>query len=122
MFRSPLMLGAELTMMDDWTLSLLTNKRVLALLEDGYTARQVMRDKSQAVWMSKKKDKAYVALFNLSDEDRLCETTIEELEACMNVDICAETAEELWTDEVLPVEKALSVVIPAHGVKVYELI
>lgn len=122
MFRSPLMLGAELTMLDDWTLSLLTNERVLALLEDGHTARQVMRDKTQAVWVSKKADKTYVALFNLSDEDRLCEITIEELEACMNVDICARTAQELWTGEMITVDNTVSAVIPAHGVKVYELV
>ena len=31
-FRSPLMVGAELTKLDDWTLKLLTNKKVLRLI------------------------------------------------------------------------------------------
>ena len=34
MFRSPLMIGAELTKMDDFTLSLLTNKELLVLLSE----------------------------------------------------------------------------------------
>ena len=35
MFRSPLMIGAELTKMDDFTLSLLTNKELLVFLPRG---------------------------------------------------------------------------------------
>lgn len=120
-FRSPLMLGAELTMLDEWTLSLLTNRRVLSLLEDGHKAVQVMRDASQAVWMSRKKDRTYVALFNLSDEERLCKTTMKELESCINVDICPENAEELWMGESILVKDKLEAVIPAHGTKLYEL-
>ncbi|MCD7885224.1 MAG: glycoside hydrolase family 27 protein [Lachnospiraceae bacterium] len=52
MFRSPLMLGAELTKLDDWTLSLLTNREVLSLLEDGRHGAQVQRTKEYAVWVS----------------------------------------------------------------------
>ena len=37
-FRSPLMVGAELTKLDDWTLSLLTNREVLSLWRTAITA------------------------------------------------------------------------------------
>lgn len=50
MFRSPLMIGAELTMLDEWTLSLLTNREVLALLQEGRHGVQVQRTKEFAVW------------------------------------------------------------------------
>ncbi len=50
MFRSPLMIGAELTMLDEWTLSLLTNREVLALLQEGRHGVQVRRTKDCAVW------------------------------------------------------------------------
>lgn len=36
MFRSPLMIGAELTQMDDFTLSLLTNKELLVLPSEDF--------------------------------------------------------------------------------------
>lgn len=121
-FRSPLMLGAELTMLDEWTLSLLTNKKVLALLEDGYTSRQVMRNDIQAVWASTRDNRGYAALFNLSDEERVCEATMEELTECLFVDIPVNNALELWTDEQTMVKNGkLSTKIPAHGAKLFEL-
>ena len=49
-FRSPLMVGAELTKLDDWTLSLLTNREALSLLEDGHHGVQVQRTQDYAVW------------------------------------------------------------------------
>ena len=52
MFRSPLMLGAELTKLDDKTLSLLTNRDVLSLLTDSCGAEQVRRDDTSAIWKS----------------------------------------------------------------------
>lgn len=122
MFRSPLMLGAELTMLDDWTLSLLTNRKVLALLEQGHTARQVMRDERQAVWASTKNGRLYAALFNLSDETKICEITADEVNQSLFVDIPVYKSEELWTDEQEKVKNGkLSTEIPPHGVKLYEL-
>ena len=53
-FRSPLMLGAEMTKLDDKTLLLLTNERVLALLGSDYRGVQVERDEYHAIWASKK--------------------------------------------------------------------
>ena len=41
MFRSPLMIGAELTKMDDFTLSLLTNKELLVLLSEDFRGEQL---------------------------------------------------------------------------------
>ncbi len=43
MFRSPLMIGAELTKMDDFTLSLLTNKELLVLLSEDFRGEQLRR-------------------------------------------------------------------------------
>lgn len=53
-FRSPLMLGAEMTKLDDKTLLLLTNERVLALLGSDYRGVQVERDEYHVIWASKK--------------------------------------------------------------------
>lgn len=43
MFRSLLMIGAELTKMDDFTLSLLTNKELLVLLSEDFRGEQLRR-------------------------------------------------------------------------------
>ncbi|MDR3173017.1 MAG: glycoside hydrolase family 27 protein [Treponema sp.] len=70
-FRSPLMMGGELSGNDEWTLSLLTNGEVLDVLKKGTGPRQLRRDDKEAVWMSDAPEgKINLALFNLSDESR----------------------------------------------------
>ncbi|SKA85471.1 Alpha galactosidase A [Clostridium sp. USBA 49] len=69
-FRSPLMIGAELTKLDDKTLTLLTNKEVIHLIMDSKDAVQIRRDDYHAIWLSKDNNdgSSYIAFFNLSDE------------------------------------------------------
>ena len=72
MFRSPLMIGAELTQMDDFTLSLLTNKELLVLPSEDFRGEQLRRSDGEADWKntSTKTGMITAALFNLSDTDR----------------------------------------------------
>lgn len=69
-FRSPMMLGAELPKLDEWTLSLLTNARVLRLLENSSEAKEYHRDENVIVWKAKGRydDKEYVAIFNITEK------------------------------------------------------
>ena len=75
-FRSPLMLGAELTLLDGETLSLITNPAVLRLATHGRNPRQLERGREKgserAVWASDDAEDGsrYLALFNLSDGER----------------------------------------------------
>ena len=68
-FRSPMMLGAELPELDDWTLSLITNQRVLYLLENSSHAKEVFRNDKMIVWkaVGRYDDKKYTAIFNIAD-------------------------------------------------------
>lgn len=97
-FGSPLMLGAELTKLDDWTLNLLTNKTLLSLLSVEHKGRQVYRDESYGIWYcrNEKTGETYIALFNLSEEAREVLVSKEEID-CGNVSI---TLRNLWTDEI----------------------
>lgn len=120
-FRSPLMVGAELTKLDRWTLELLTNKKVLRLLSHSSGARQIMRDKQQAVWCSKdtEEEAYYLALFNLSDEERRISVTLEEV-GIEGFGRC--TIEELWTEKSLEaVNHILERNVVAHGAKLYRI-
>lgn len=69
-FRSPLMLGAEMTKLDEWTLSLLTNERVLSLLEKSSEAKESYRDDEVIIWQAKDRENTagYLAVFNISDK------------------------------------------------------
>ncbi|MDR2547550.1 MAG: glycoside hydrolase family 27 protein [Lachnospiraceae bacterium] len=69
-FRSPLMMGGEMRDNDEWTLSLLTNDEVLAVNKCENRAWQIARDDSQAIWANRDGKTVYLALFNLSDEEK----------------------------------------------------
>ena len=66
--RSPLILGADMTKLDDWTLKLLTNKEVIEINQNSENNRQLSQRGDLFVWTADvpgSKDK-YVALFNAS--------------------------------------------------------
>ncbi len=67
--RSPLMLGADMTKMDQWTVDLLTNREVLAVNQASDNNRQLKNDKGLIVWVAdvpKSQDK-YVGFFNINN-------------------------------------------------------
>ena len=64
--RSPLIFGGDMTQLDDFTLSMLTNPEVLKVNQASANNRQVSREKNQIVWAADVPDSKakYVALFN----------------------------------------------------------
>lgn len=70
-FRSPLMLGAELTRLDEDTLSLLCQIQVLQLLEVKGETSECYRDENIIVWhtMDPETSSEYLAIFNVSREE-----------------------------------------------------
>ena len=117
-FGSPLMLGALLTSLDDWTLSLITNRAVLALLAPENTRQQVYRDGEKALWRLVTPDgDVYAALFNLSGEDRRMDVTLEELDICGT-----RQAVELWSEEKVDISDGrLGTDVKSHGCKLFRL-
>ncbi|MCD7957449.1 MAG: glycoside hydrolase family 27 protein [Lachnospiraceae bacterium] len=139
-FRSPLMLGAELTKLDDWTLSLLTNRDVLFLLEDGRHGVQVRRTKDYAVWCSYYEDCAgskldgtggvYVALFNLTNSEKEISVTLQELTECIPAKTeitCNEFTQkgrlhEVWTGKETECNgEMIWTQVEAHGAKLFRV-
>lgn len=67
-FGSPLMVGGRLPSMDDWTLSLLTNREVLAVDQHNRESKPVVTTDKIIVWHAESDDgKHYMAVFNVSD-------------------------------------------------------
>ena len=67
---SPLILGADLTKLDDTDLAILTNAEVLAVDQAGQVATPLSQASPQQVWRVKNPDGSYtVALFNLGDAE-----------------------------------------------------
>lgn len=124
-FKSPLMIGSELTKMDDWTVDLLTNKAVLGLLSIENRARQAYRDADTVVWVQKgapketKEEELYVAVFNTSERD------IFEIDfkTFMGADLSLDfEATELWSNEnVKACEGVIKAKINSHGAKIFRV-
>jgi alpha-galactosidase len=67
---SPLILGADLTKLDDGDLAILTNPEVLAVDQAGHPATPLTPAGDQQIWRAKNPDGSYaVALFNLGKSD-----------------------------------------------------
>lgn len=121
LFRSPLMLGAELLKLDEWTKSIITNKKVLRLLSHSNGAKQVMRNKEQVVWLSRdtEEDAYYLAVFNISDELRRIAINAED------TDINSFTykkMEELWSGEMVNgFDDVFETEVSVHGAKLYKI-
>ena len=70
-FRSPLMFGGNLPDNDSFTLSLLTNKNVLHVLNNSKNNRELFYKNNQVAWIaddSKTSDK-FLAVFNIADRE-----------------------------------------------------
>jgi hypothetical protein len=68
-FRSPMMFGGHLPDNDPFTLSLLTNKDIMTMLNTSTNNRPLSRTSKTAVWTADdpKTGEKYLALFNLAD-------------------------------------------------------
>jgi hypothetical protein len=111
-FRSPLMVGAELRDNDEWTLSLLTNPEVLRLLKHSYGAKQFIRTEDSVVWASDDEDGSkYIAFFNTS-------STLKYLEVILR-DLGVEgeyQARDLWAhEEIGTFTESVGVEVNVHG-------
>ncbi len=115
-FRSPLMIGGELTRMNSEDLSLLKNKRLLKLMGDDWHATQIMRSETQAIWKTVNRvtgEKAF-AIFNLSDEDREFDVDIKEILDC-NVN----TITDIWDGYDIDLSASNKITVKAHGTKAF---
>ena len=118
MMRSPLMIGADLPRNDAFTLSLLTNAKVLAIAKDTFCAHQLYRTQNEIAWIApdKKDSSVYIALFNITDKSQ---TLTFDLSA---YDLAEYTgAKELWSDTSISVADSLSFEVDAHGACVFKL-
>lgn len=117
LFGSPLMIGAELTKLDDEMSALLTNREVLGMLSPDCRPGQLVLDEDSAVWKAhhEKEGTTYLALFNLSNGQRKVSAELQA--AGISPDAALR---ELWTgEEIKASEGTVSASLPAHGCTVF---
>ena len=126
LFRSPLMVGAELNDNDDFTLNLLTNDEVLALLRDSRNARQVYREErynyagETIVWQAEDEaGSTYCAVFNCGPKPR--ELAVQ-LESTLSLPCGDYAVRDLWAHQSIPAtRRAIPLTVPSHGARLVKI-
>ncbi|MDX3850136.1 carbohydrate-binding protein [Streptomyces sp. AK02-01A] len=115
--KSPLYTGDDLTRLDDYGVSLLTNRDVLAINQGSAPpARPVTAAGDQQVWTTKNTDGTYtVALFNLADGPAAVTADWQSLGFTGQA-----TVRDLWNKEDLGTYKdKVTQALPAHGSRLF---
>lgn len=125
MGRAPLILGTNLTRLDDFTRSLITNREVLAIDQHSRASRQLRNlppgFENARVWLAETEMNHHlrrsVAFFNLGDTPATLHATWQQL----GIEGARHTARELWTGRQMPSSDAIGVTLPPHGSAIYEI-
>ena len=119
-FRSPLIIGGEMTKFDDFTMSLLTNKGILKMHRNARHSHQVWRRKMNGseivLWTAADAEGGqYAALFNIGENAADISVPLTELEIYEAKDIA-----ELWSNEAFHADN-ISADLAPHSAKAYYL-
>lgn len=119
-FRSPLIIGGEMTKFDDFTMSLLTNEGILKMHRNARHSHQVWRRKMNGseivLWTAADADGGqYAALFNIGENAADISVPLTELEIYEAKDIT-----ELWSNEAFHADN-ISADLAPHSAKAYYL-
>lgn len=119
-FRSPLMIGGEMTSFDEFTMSLLTNEEILKMHSNSRHSHQVWRKKindiEHTLWTSiSSTGGQYIAIFNLGESNSEIEITFAELE----ISDSNKKMKDLWNGEESIVNEKFSVKLNKHGAKAF---
>jgi alpha-galactosidase len=127
--RSPLLLGANLTKLDAYTRSLITNQTLLLIDQDSSFSRPVEASSLPAgfenarVWRATINTPGargyaeYFALFNLDSKPVTLRATWKQL----GIDNAKHAEQDAWTMDTGKASKEVTVSLPAHGSTVIEV-
>ena len=114
-FRSPLLIGADLTSCDSFTLSLLTNKNILGMSKLSRGAKQLFRREQAGselcVWTAEcAEGGSYAAFFNLGEQPLELNIPLSEL-GISGCELCT----DLWTGRKVCLADTVSCTLMPHA-------
>lgn len=116
-FRSPLMFGGDMTMNDEFTLSLMQNREIIDIDQNSRGGREVYRKGDEIVWAANGAEGSiYLAHFNIGDKELAAEFDPEFVGVKEEID-----AYEIWTKSMQKGILKIKSAIPPHGVRLYRL-
>ncbi len=108
---SPLYIGDDLTKLDDYGLSLLTNDEVIGINQLGIPAQRVGEASPYQVWYLERPDGSLVVgLFNLGEAAADVSVTWEDLGISGSAQV-----RDVWADEDLGAHEGFTATLAAHG-------
>lgn len=121
-FRSPLMIGGDMTGFDDFTMSLLTNEGILKMHKNARHSHPVWRKEfngtEHILWTAVDPEGGqYAAVFNTGEKDSVIEIPLADLEIYEGSEIT-----ELWSGEKASAESSFTVSLKSHGAKAYRIV
>jgi len=118
-FRSPLIIGGNLLLCDEWTKALLTNAEVIAVNQSSASNHAVETTPNSAVWMAESEagEDRYVAVFNRSDAAQSLHYDFAKL----GLGKSQYELRDLWEHKELGWAKAIDVKLAAHASVLYLL-
>ncbi len=116
-FRSPLIMGGNLTLCDDWTQSALTNGELIGVDQHSTNSHAVISTEKAAVWLStpESEDGAYVALFNLDATPQAFHYLWKDL----GLKRANYSLRDLWEHEDLGSKEFIDITLAPHGSAIY---
>jgi alpha-galactosidase len=116
--RSPLILGANLTLLDNWTTGVLTNASLLSIDQAAVASREVRHDDDIVVWTADLRDGSKaLAIFNLRDSSRKVDESLQ----AYGFHGQNWRVTDVWTGKQLGKQKRVAGSISAHGCLVWIL-
>lgn len=120
LLNAPLLIGCDLSKLDDFTLSLLTNDEVIAVNQDlaGKQAQQIIKTDTYQVWMKEMEDgtKA-IGIFNISGKSEVISFRWSDLGLSAH-----QKVRDLWRQKVLgDFNDQFSTRVASHGVTLIKI-
>lgn|GEM_PF-3024072 len=120
LLAAPLLIGCDLTRLDDFTYGLLSNSEVIEVNQDilGIQASRIIKDKNIQVWTKPLSDGSIaVGVFNLG------ETPVDYQLSLAALQLLGEhTLRDIWKQEDLGnIQSSFSVPLNRHGVKLFKI-
>jgi alpha-galactosidase len=116
-FRSPLIMGGNLTLSDEWTQTALTNAELIGVDQHATDSHAIISTDKAAVWLSTPEsgNGAYVAVFNLDAAPQSFHYSWKDI----GLKRANYKLRDLWEHEDLGSKEFVDVTLPAHGSAIY---
>jgi hypothetical protein len=119
MFRSPLILGGDLTQLTPFEKNLITNKTLLHIDQDSRNCKELFSNATTVIYFSEDatSNKKYLCFFNIGDSPNTVRYSLKDLGFTKTVMV-----REIWSDKPVAISNnEISGNVNVHGVLLFEM-